>query len=140
MSPNDLPQGTPGWIVLAAFVIVGLTYLGRFLAEMSETWAKVLGPLGKRWRERGLRRQEQRNADNGGRLDAIESDRDFYRARARRAEQQHEQFLRWYNECDQPFHRDLRIKAAESGCDLPPDWAPLSEWQRQQRDREDSAR
>ena len=139
MSPSDLPQGTSGWIVLAAFVIVGLTYLGRFLAEMSETWAKLLGPLGKRWHARGQRRQAARAEiveQIPLRLETAEADRDFYRARARRAEKQHEQFIEWYQKVDQPFHRNLRINAAEAGCELPPDWEPLSEWAR----REDSKR
>ena len=136
MSPSDLPDGTPGWIVLAAFVIVGLKYLGKFLAEASETWAKILGPLGKRWHERGARRQAERQAENSQRFESIESDLEFYRARARRAERRNEQFLRWYNECDQPFHHDLRIAAAENACGLP-DWSPLSEWTRDHH-REDS--
>lgn len=135
MTPNDLPPGTPGWIVLGAFVIVGLNFLFRFLSQMSESAAKFLGPLGRRWRKAGLRRQEMRAAENTYRLESIENERDYFRTLAYHnasekgnVEKHLEEFLAWYQRCDQPFHRDLRIRAAESGCELPPDWKPLSEW------------
>lgn len=127
MDPNNLPQNTPGWIVLAAFIIVGLKYLAQFLAEASETWAKLLGPLGKRWRRRGERRQAERAETAGGQITSLESDVKFYRARSRRFERDHARFLAWYYEVDQPFHNDVTIAAAEAGARLP-DWQRLSDW------------
>ncbi|QNJ58366.1 membrane protein [Gordonia phage YorkOnyx] len=129
MDPNSLPDNTPGWIVLAAFVLVGLKYLGQFLAEASETWAKILGPLGRRWRARGARRQVERAETAGGQLASLESDMKFYRARAHRFERRHGRFLEWYEQVDQPFHDDLHITAAEARLRLP-EWQRLSDWMR----------
>jgi hypothetical protein len=47
--------------------------------------------------------------------------------RAATVESANREFMAWYSECDQRFHRDLAIRAAEAGCVLP-EWEPLSRW------------
>ena len=131
MNTHDLPPGTPGWIVLAAFIIVGLKYLFQFLSEMSESAARFFGPLGRRWRARGQARQAERAQESSRQLDIVERERDWFEARFNESEADSAKLMDWYLRCDAPFHRDLTIRAAEAGCELP-DWVPLSRWQREQ--------
>lgn len=49
----------PSLLYLVALV-AALHYVGKVLAESSDTWAKVLGPLGRRWRSRAVRDIERR--------------------------------------------------------------------------------
>ena len=57
---DEILQRAPEWAVGAVVILVALGYIGRTAAETSETWARLLGPIGRRWRERGQRRQEIR--------------------------------------------------------------------------------
>lgn len=122
-----LPPETPGWIVLAVAAAVGLKYLAQFLSEASESVAKILGPLGRRWRERGEQRMRERSETDQRRVSVMAADRDFFEARAEASDKTLRHFMAWYTRCDQPFHRDLAIRAAEAGCPLP-EWEPLSRW------------
>ena len=129
-----LPSETPGWIVLAVAAAVGLKYLAQFLSEASESFAKVFGPLGRRWRARGEQRMQERADTDTRRVSAITEDRDFFEKRsievekrAVKAENDNKVFMDWYLQCDQRFHRNVVISAAEKGCPLP-EWKPLSEW------------
>ncbi|WP_019204597.1 hypothetical protein [Tsukamurella sp. 1534] len=122
-----LPPETPGWIVLAVAAAVGLKYLAQFLSEASESVAKVLGPLARRWRERGEARMKERADTDQRRVSSMESDLEYFEKRAEASDKTLRHFMAWYARCDQPFHRELTIRAAEAGCDLP-DWEPLSRW------------
>ncbi|VDR41456.1 Uncharacterised protein [Tsukamurella paurometabola] len=64
----------------------------------------------------------------------MKADRDFYESqsealakRAATAESANRESMAWYSECDQRFHRELAIRAAEAGCVLP-ELEPLSRW------------
>lgn len=63
---GDLANRLPGWVlvVLAASALVAR--LGQVLASASDSWAKLLGPLGRRWRAQAERRT--------GRGDAVTAD------------------------------------------------------------------
>lgn len=122
-----LPPETPAWLVLLVAVGFGLKYVAQFLSEASESVAKVFGPLGRRWRTRGEERARERAETVALRVSAITADRDYFEKLAGRSEEQRLAMLDWYNRCDQPFHQDLTIRAAESGCELP-EWVPLSRW------------
>ncbi|AOE44375.1 hypothetical protein SEA_GHOBES_23 [Gordonia phage Ghobes] len=124
--PN-LPDNTPGWVVLALFVAFGLKYLFQFLAEASESAAKVFGPLGRRWRQRAQERASERAQESPRLLETVREEREAYARRYRNSERANQEFLDWYTKCDQPFHRRATLQAAESGCELPP-WVPLSQW------------
>ncbi|QPO17121.1 membrane protein [Gordonia phage Lilbeanie] len=129
-----MPEGTPGWLVLAAVIIVGLKYLFQFLSEMSESAARFFGPLGRKWRDRAEVRQQARQREDSGRAEALNDDLAYFQERASKADQRADaaesrasHMLDWYQEVDQRFHRELRIRAAESGCEMPP-WTPLSQY------------
>lgn len=122
-----LPPETPAWLVLLVAVGFGLKYAAQFLSEASESVAKVFGPLGRRWRERGHERARERSETVALRVSAITADRDYFEQLAAESEEQRLAMLDWYNRCDQPFHRSLAIRAAEAGCELP-EWVPLSRW------------
>lgn len=42
----------PQWLVYLVLLAFALAFVGKQLSEASESFAKVLGPLGKRWRKR----------------------------------------------------------------------------------------
>ncbi|GAB3135739.1 hypothetical protein GCM10027289_29910 [Tsukamurella serpentis] len=130
----NLPADTPGWLVLAVTIGLGLKLLGQFLSEASEPWAKVLGPLGRRWRARGEQRRRERADADTHQVSALTADRDAFEAmaarhqrRAEAAESEMGRFMDWYTQVDQPHHREVAVRAAEKGCEMPP-WKPLSEW------------
>lgn len=58
MSEHDraLLSMLPPWVLLALAVVVFLAYTLPRLAEASAAVAKILGPLGRYWRDRGQRR------------------------------------------------------------------------------------
>ncbi|AON97391.1 hypothetical protein SEA_NYCEIRAE_28 [Gordonia phage Nyceirae] len=120
--PGEIAQHLPEWSVIIVVIAVALNYFGRMLSEASEWWAKVLGPLGKRWRERGLRRAEERRAARTVRLDEIEDmtrDRDYFKSKAYANEDRLHLLEDGYLPYDAEWHRNARLRAIESGCDLP---------------------
>ncbi len=120
--PNEIVQHLPEWAVIAVVVLIALNYMGRMAAEASESWAKALGPLGKRWRERGIRRQEERRAARTVRLDELEDlerDRDYFKSKSRKQEVRLMVLEDGYLPYDAAWHRDLRLTAVEGGCELP---------------------
>ena len=122
-----LPPETPAWVVLLVCIGFGLKYAAQFLSEASESVAKVFGPLGRWWRERGHERARERSETVALRVSAITADRDYFEALALESESEKRAMMDWYYRCDQPFHRALAIRAAEAGCELP-EWEPLSRW------------
>lgn len=57
---RDLLSVLPPWLILALAVTVFLGYTLPRLAEASEAVSKLLGPVGRYWRDRGLRRAASR--------------------------------------------------------------------------------
>lgn len=131
--PNEIFTHLPEWAVIAVVVLVTMNYIGRMAAEASESWAKALGPLGKRWRERGIRRQEERKQDRTVRLDELEDvqrDRDYFKQKSRKQEVRLVVLEDGYLPYDAAWHRDVRLSAMEAGCELPEHKSYL-EWLRQ---------
>ena len=63
--PDDvsaLLQDHP-WLLLLVVIVVVFKFVGQALAESSESWSKVLGPIGRRWRTRGVRRVNAHQAE-----------------------------------------------------------------------------
>ncbi|QWS68149.1 membrane protein [Gordonia phage VanLee] len=120
--PPEIAQYLPEWSVVLVVVAVALNYFGRMLSEASESWAKALGPLGKRWRERGIRRAEERRAVRQGRLDELddmERDRDYFKAKQRKTEDRLQLLEDDYLSYDAAWHRQVRLQAIDAGCELP---------------------
>ncbi|QCG77036.1 hypothetical protein SEA_EWALD_27 [Gordonia phage Ewald] len=128
--PPEIGQHLPEWSVVVVVVAIALNYAGRMLAEASEWWAKVLGPLGRRWRERGIRRAEERRTERTVRLDEISDmtrDRDYFKTKAYAHEDRLHLLEDGYLPYDAEWHRNARLRAIESGCDLP-DHKGYLEW------------
>ena len=53
----------PPWILLVVAVVVLLAYTLPRIAEASASLAKLMGPIGRYWRKRGLLRAEERDAE-----------------------------------------------------------------------------
>lgn len=112
----------PEWLVIAITVLVALNFAGKTLAEASESWARVLGPLGKRWREIGQRRASERNDLREVRaadLADVTRQRDYFEARAQRCDADlnvREDYIAY----DAKWHRETNLKAIEAGCEMPP--------------------
>lgn len=119
---NELAEYGPQWLVSGVVVIAIVAYTGRVLSEGSESWAKVFGPLGRRWRSRGLRRQEQRFAERDIRdIDLESRDRTIGYLSMQLdtcldAHGPKDAFI----EYDAKWHRDIRLRAIDAGCDLEP--------------------
>lgn len=121
MPPDLISNAGPEWLVGLVAIAILLRWLGQVLAEMNESWAKALGPLGRRWRNRGLARQEARAADRTARMADLE---DMTRQRdaladalkdCRRGQADVYDYLTY----DADWHRRLRLTAAENGCQIP---------------------
>ncbi|OCB43951.1 hypothetical protein A5721_22950 [Mycobacterium vulneris] len=53
----------PPWVLLAVAILVLLAYTLPRIAEASSTLAKLMGPIGRYWRKRGLLRAAERDAE-----------------------------------------------------------------------------
>lgn len=132
---NEFADHGPQWLVSAVIVIAIIAYAGRVLSEGSESWAKVFGPLGRRWRSRGLRRQEQRFAERDIRdVDLQTRDRtiSYLSEQLDNCLDSHapkDAFI----EYDARWHRDARLRAIDAGCDLEPH-VPFREYLRSYRE------
>lgn len=62
-SERALMSQLPPWILLAVAVLVLLAYALPRIAEASASLAKLMGPIGRYWRSRGLRRAQEREAE-----------------------------------------------------------------------------
>ena len=119
--PDEIVRFGPEWLVVLVVVLVGVNYAGRMLAEASETWAKLLGPLGKRWRDRGLKRQQERINERDARqadLEDMTVQRDNL-SKALSGCRRQEHLMSGYIEYDATWHRDTRLRAIEAGCEMP---------------------
>ena len=121
MPTDEILRLGPEWLVGLVVIVVVLNWAGRVISEASETWAKLLGPLGRRWRARGLQRQEARAAERTARMADLE---DVTRQRDTLADslascRQSQEITFDYLSYDTEWHRDVRLRAAESGCALP---------------------
>ena len=131
--PADVLSASPEWLVGLVVALVLLNWLGRVLSEASETWAKILGPLGRRWRGRAQHRQETRAAERTARMADLE---DMTRQRdaldAALSDCRTNQSDAWdYIVHDADWHRRLRLSAAEAGCSIP-DHQSFTRWKQDQ--------
>lgn len=60
---RSLLSHLPSWMLLAIAVVVFLAYTLPRLAEASEAVARLLGPIGRYWRDRGLDRAERHRSE-----------------------------------------------------------------------------
>ncbi|AXN53481.1 membrane protein [Gordonia phage Ronaldo] len=118
---NQIPDNAPSWLVLAFFIIIVAYQAGKFLSETSDFFVKVFGPVGRYWRRAGKRREEARAAARG-------EDRAEFEDMAHRIKYLQKRLVEVnsileeqdnYILYDTKWHRDLRLQAAESDCDLP---------------------
>lgn len=120
--PTDLPLDTaPQWLVMLVVIVVVLNWAGRALSEASETWATILGPLGRRWRDRGIARQKARSVERTARMADLEDmtrQRDTLDGALAKCRQSQEVTFD-YLAYDAEWHRDMRLRAADAGCALP---------------------
>lgn len=117
--PREVLSAGPEWLVVLLAVLIGLKFAAQLISEASETGARLLGPLGRRWRERGLRRQEDRAKERTARmadLEDAERQRDSLAASLERSRREQETQA-GYIEYDSMWHRDIRLQAIDSGCD-----------------------
>lgn len=126
---DQLLASAPEWVVMLCLVLAIFTLIGKSLSEASETWAGLLGPLGRRWRERGKARQAERAANRLERRYELE-DRDYQieylgaqLAKCRSENEFKEEFFVY----DTRWHRQVALRAAEAECDLP-EWKTYSRW------------
>lgn len=127
--PPQIAEYGPQWLVVAVLVIVVLNYVGRMLSEASESWAKVLGPLGRRWRERGSRRQQERAAERAAPADLkdMRRQRDYLDTELEKCRMANDSRAD-YIEYDADWHRDLRLRVIESGCGELPQHKSWTQW------------
>lgn len=118
---DDILQRAPEWIVGIVVILVAVNYVGRLAAETSETWARLLGPLGRRWRERGLRRQEVRVEQREARaadLEDVMRQRDYLAGQLDTCRTEHET-KDSYLAYDARWHHETLLTAISAGCELP---------------------
>lgn len=114
-------DGLPPWVLILVVITVTAAYLARAVAESSDTWAKILGPPGRRWRARANRRATREAADirmlkrqvsnlmaRDAERDRRDAERDKFEAR-----------LRLYLAYDADWHFRARLAAAGAGTRLP---------------------
>ncbi|WP_280503921.1 hypothetical protein [Nocardia farcinica] len=111
----------PPWLLILIAGLAGLNYLGQALAASSEQWARVLGPLGRRWRSKAQRRAEQEAADLSSLRRQVGNLAKEVNRLTRRDEQRSaaEARLRDYLVYDADWHWRTRLWAVESGNTLP---------------------
>lgn len=63
--PTDATALIPSnpWLVGLVIGLAALRYVGQLVSEVSETGAKIFGPLGRRWRDRAERQRAREAAD-----------------------------------------------------------------------------
>ncbi|WP_033189281.1 hypothetical protein [Rhodococcoides fascians] len=63
--PADATSLIPSnpWLVGLVVVLAALRYVGQLVSEVSETGAKIFGPLGRRWRDRAERQRAREARD-----------------------------------------------------------------------------
>lgn len=115
--PDDvaaLLQGYP-WLLLVMLVAIVIRYVGQLLSEASESWAKVLGPLGRRWRSKAERRRVVEAADLADLRRQVDN-------LAPRVESMTEKVAMYddYLQYDANWHRDIALHGAERGWEFPP--------------------
>lgn len=114
-------ENAPEWLVLVVVLVVAFNFIGRVLAEASESWARVLGPLGRRWRARGLRRQRERAElaeDRSRDLDDLRRQNDYLACQLNSCRAEHEP-KDHFIEYDARWHREVSLRAIEAGCEVP---------------------
>ncbi|WP_146165192.1 MULTISPECIES: hypothetical protein [Nocardia] len=118
---DEIWQRAPEWAVGAVVILVAIGYIGRTAAETSETWARLLGPLGRRWRERGERRRqiriEQREA-RAADLEDMTRQRDYLAGALDTCRSEHEATA-GYLLYDARWHYDAELAAAAAGYESP---------------------
>ncbi|WP_032368601.1 hypothetical protein [Rhodococcoides fascians] len=123
MTPEDIAKivsNNPTLLtILGVLLIAG--YVLKIVAQASETGAKLLGPLGKRWREQGnraARRASTRRGEDNAVIADLRAQLDHFVTRVETLEKkstQKDEYLTY----DAEWHATNEIHAAEHGYDFP---------------------
>ncbi len=121
----------PPWVLPVLAAVVFANYIARAAAESSETWARILGPVGRRWRSRAARRAEGEAEDIRVLKRQVSNlAREVNRLTAKDQERREfEDKIRAYLTYDGTWHFRAQIAAASSGATLP-DHLSFTEWER----------
>lgn len=133
-------SGAPPILILLITGGAALAYLGKILSEAYETWAKLLGPLGRRWREKGHQRTQKRaqmSEDHLADVDSLSRQLKYVRTRNEELEIDNQDLNDFLYE-DHQYHQRLRLMSVDNGWNLPT-WLPFMQWRSQKREDLDSA-
>lgn len=131
MTPEDIAKivsNNPTLLtILGVLLIAG--YVLKIVAQASETSAKLLGPLGKRWREQGnraARRADARRSEENQVIQDLRARVEYFveqveelKEHGRQKEAEYE-VKDAYLAYDAAWHGNTRIHAAEMGYQFPP--------------------
>ncbi|MGV9742885.1 hypothetical protein [Nocardia farcinica] len=127
-----LADQLPSWVLVVLAAVVAVKYLVQGLAESSEHWARILGPLGRRWRNRAQRRTDQEAADLSALRRQLSNLADEVTRLTNRDREraQFEETLRAYLVYDAAWHFRAQLAAASSGSTLP-EHLSFTQWEAQ---------
>lgn len=131
MAPEDIAKivsNNPTLLtILGVALIAG--YVLKILSQASETSAKLLGPLGKRWREQGnraARRADARRSEENQVIQDLRARVEYFveqveelKEHGRQKEAEYE-VKDAYLAYDASWHGNTKIHAAEMGYQFPP--------------------
>ena len=121
------------WLLFLVVLVAALKWIGTALAESSESWARVLGPLGSRWRARGqraIRVDDLRRAREAADLEDMRRQVDYLSSRVQTLSDGMD--LRDdYMQYDAEWHATIELRRAELGWVFPPPpHQTYAEWRR----------
>lgn len=131
--PTDIAALIPSnpWLIGLVIILVVVRYVGQIVSEVSETGAKIFGPLGKRWRERAERERAREAADITDLKRQIEGLEPRVKALTAKVD-----LYEKYLEYDATWHRDDSLYGISQGWERrPPQHRSLYEFTRD-RERE----
>lgn len=124
MAPEDIAKivsNNPTLLTILGFLLIA-GYVLKIVAQASETGAKLLGPLGKRWREQGdraARRASVRRSEENAVIVDLKAQVEHFVARVKALEKNSSQ-TNEYLVYDAEWHATNEIHAKEHGYNFPP--------------------
>lgn len=116
---SNLLEGNP-WLLLIFGAAIAFRFIGGVLAEASESWAKVLAPVGgHRWRDRAERKKASRRSSKA--QDYADMETQIARLSKRvtalaTAMEVQEDYLIY----DTEYHTTLEVQMVQNGYIMPP--------------------
>lgn len=131
MAPEDIAKivsNNPTLLTILGILLIA-GYVLKILSQASETSAKLLGPLGKRWREQGnraARRADARRSEENQVIQDLRARVEYFveqveelKEHGRQKEAEYE-VKDAYLAYDASWHGNTKIHAAEMGYQFPP--------------------